>query len=283
MSRGISIFSRYYSFLGNHYPKLSDGVTILRLTHETRGKQVAEYIGAKFNPKNGYENDLCIHIKPTNLDKVGDGDYVDFSDSRRDLIDKLRSRPKIKVIAHSLCEHKYLKERLPNELVHISQQHLNWERDVRDRKGVTVGGYIGRPSRVAVKINREIEDRLKGIGIKWVNWFNWSSRQDAIDFYKNVDFLVIGGHGILDEMNFTAVPTKMINAASFGVPSIAYWRAGYEEFEGYYAHFQEKDDLLSEVERLKDESYYQDKSMKLMEKAEEYHLSNVAKLYLELK
>src|SRR3990167_7107951 len=37
---------------------------VMRVSSMIRGDQIAEYLGAKVNPTEGYENDICIYIKP---------------------------------------------------------------------------------------------------------------------------------------------------------------------------------------------------------------------------
>lgn len=273
----ISIFAKP-SFLGIHYPKLVKNPSILRLSGEIRGKQIADYIGAKFNPRSGYKKDLCIFIKGYQIDKAKDGDYVDFSDAKfEELAPKIR--PELNIIAHSQYAYEYLKARLPNKIVLIPQQHINWKNDTRIKNNPLVGGYIGRPSNISVEIQNEIKDALKSVGIEFKVAFEWASRQDAIDFYKKIDFLVLGGYGKLPSDLWQITPTKMINAASFGIPSIAFMRLGYKEFEGYYTQFKTMDDLLTEVEKLKDENYYTTYSERIKEKAKEYHISRIAQLY----
>ena len=278
----ISFFAKH-SFLANQRLPNSNDLTIVRLSSEIRAKQIAEYIGGKYNPKGGYENDVCIYIKPGNLDRVRDVDYVDFSDGLyTGLIEKLKQRPKIRILAHSTYLYKYLKERLPNEIIYLPQQHLNWERVKRERKGMTTGGYIGSSSSISIKMNTALKEALAKMGMDYVMCYNWRSREDAINFYKQIDFLVIYGYGNSDEYNPCAQPTKMINAASFGIPSLANWQVGYEEFEGYYMRFKTMDDLAGEVQKLKDENYYNKYAKRIINKAEEYHIDNIAKQYERL-
>jgi len=278
----LSFFAKH-SFLANQrFPKSKD-LTIVRLSSEIRAKQIAEYIGGKYNPKDGYENNTCVYIKPGNVDRIRDTDYVDFSDGLyTGLLEKLKQRPQIKVLAHSTHLYKYLKDRLPNEIIYLPQQHLNWERAKRDRKEVTTGGYIGSSSSISIKLNTEVKEALEKIGMDYVMCYNWRSREDAINFYKGIDFLVVYGYGNSDKNNPCAQPTKMINAASFGIPSFASWQVGYEEFEDYYMRFKTMDDLVEEVQKLKDNIYYDKYAEKIIKKAEEYHISKIAELYKKL-
>ena len=278
----ISIFAKR-GFLGNHYQNLVKGNTILRLSGETRGAQVADYIGAKLNPASEYENDVCIFLKGYRFELAKDGDYVDFSDETIDhLAPKLIARPKVNVIAHSQYAFEYLKPKLPNKVVCIPQQHINWENAGREKNKNLVAGYIGRPSHISVEIQNEIKETLKSIGVEFIIGFEWETREDSIEIYKKMDVLVIGGYGKLPSDLWQITPTKMINAASFGIPSLSFMRVGYKEFDDYYTQFKTMDDLVMEIGKLKDDGYYTAYSDRIKEKAKEYHISKIAELYTAL-
>jgi glycosyltransferase involved in cell wall biosynthesis len=245
-----------------------------------RGKQIADWMGWKYNPKEGFENDLRIYIKPRTLDKVRDSDWVDVSDGEW-LVEHLKARPKINIITHSLKTYEILKEELPNKIVWISQQHLNWERDKRNRNEMNTCGYIGHPNELAFKICNRMDEKIKSIGWNFVSCFDYKTREDAAAFYKKIDLLVIPDLSPWKDPPYKT-PTKLINAASFGVPSVAYPTEGYQEFEGYYVRAKDLDEMAIEVQKFKDENYYNEWSEKIIKKAEEYHISNVAKRYCNL-
>jgi hypothetical protein len=275
----ISIFARP-CFLGED-SSIKSGLYPFRLSSRIRGEEIAEYLGAKYNPTSGYENDLCIYVKPRTLDSVKDGSYVDFADGDY-LIKLLEDRPKIKVIAISQYSYELLKEKLKNEIVFIPHHHINFEKTLREKKGITTGGYIGKPSSAAYSVNDEIKKRSKEIGLDFITCFNFENRQDAVDFYKQIDFLLIGDFGFYDAYYPFSQPTKMINAASFGIPSIASWRIGYKEFEGNYVQIKNMDELMVELKKFKDENYYNNWSNKIIEESEKYHISRIAELYKQL-
>lgn len=243
-----------------------------RLGSEIRGRQIAEYLGAKYNPTE-FENDLCIHVKPRNFDKVKDGDWVDVSDGNK-IPKRLKIRPKVKAIFHTQYLYEHFKD-LPNEKIWISQQHLNWEEAKRDRIEITTCGYIGGISSVAKKMYSEIGARLKEIGFDFITCFNYKTRQDAVDFYKKIDILVIG----LWPDNIYKTPTKIINAASFGIPAIAQRYVGYKEIEGNYVPIKSIDDIVKEATKFKDKIYYKEWSDRIIKMAEKYHIKKVAKRY----
>lgn len=273
----ISIFTRP-SYIGNRYPEHTKESSVLRVSARIRGDEIAEYLGAKLNPTSGYENDVCIHVKPKGLEKVRDGHWLDYLDGKNMAL-LLKERPQIKVIAASQSSFKHLKANLQNEVFLIPQHHINFERTKRERREITIGGYIGSPSPEAFKMYDGIKFRLKEIGFDFLTCFNFKTRQDAIDLYKSIDLFIIG---VWKEKNTNKMPTKVINAASFGIPSIAYPLKGYEDIEGYYVPARNIEELLVEVEKFKDKDYYNEWSKKVWEMSEKYHIDQIAGLYREL-
>lgn len=250
------------------------------LSSRIRGGQISEYLGARLNPTSGYEGDVCIYVKPKSLDIVRDGDWVDFLDGDNNQVARLRDRPKVNVIAASQCSYDCLKEYLTNEIVLIPHHHLNWEKIKRERKDISIGGYIGSPSPEAFKMYAEIKTELKKIGFDFVTCFDYKNRNDAVNLYRQVDLFIIGPWVGDDSPH--KIPTKIINAASFGIPTIAYPLRGYKEIEGYYVQARNVSEVLVEVEKFKNRDYYDAWPNKIIEMAEKYHISVIANLYKKL-
>ena len=119
------------------------------------------------------------------------------------------------------------------------------------------------------------------MGMKWVTCFNYKTRKDAIDLYKKIDILVIGAWDLGDP-NPHRIPTKIINAASFGIPSVVYPLDAYKEIKGYFIGAGNMKQLISGVEALRDKKYYKRLSEKVARMAEGYHISKIAELYRKL-
>ena len=84
-----------------------------------RGKQVAEYLGARLNPKE-VRDEVCIYVKFQPPEDFPKNSYLDVIDEPR-RIGWLRDHPKMKVIASSLSGYEYLTDVLENEVVLIPQ------------------------------------------------------------------------------------------------------------------------------------------------------------------
>lgn len=278
----ISIFARKYFIAEDEDAEISTEPYLHRGTSLIRGEQVAQFLGAKYNPASGYENDIRIYIKPKSLDHINDGGYIDVSDSGDFIIELLKKRPKLKLIASSLATYEYLKERLPNKIVLIPEHHCNFERAVRTRGEVATGGYVGTPNAFILGMNPEIEKRLAKIGLKFIAYYYFKNRQDLVGFYKEIDFQIIPHFGYFDDSTIYRTPTKMINSASFGIPTISVRKSGYKEWEGNYIPAHDIDSLIKEAKKLKNKDYFEGWSKKIIKAAEPYHIENIAKLYRQL-
>ena len=273
----ISIFA-LDSYIGHSYAKNSPE-SVRRLSSRIRGEEIAQYLGAKYNPTEGFENDVKIYVKPRNLDVISDGSYVDFLDGEFKDYWLIR-RPKIKVIAASLYSYECMKKRLPNEIFLVPSHHLNFDRIRRERKEIKVCGHIGVPSPVAFKKFDEIKERLNGIGMDFVIEYFFKTKQDALNLYKQIDIFICGDWDGLDHPY--KIPTKIINAASFGIPCVAYPMMANKELEGYYLPARNIEEMLAGVEKLKDETFYNQMVEKIVPMAEDYHISKIANEYRNL-
>jgi len=252
-----------------------------RISSIVRGKQIADYIGGKFNPKEG--EGLGIHLKPLKMDRVKDGDYVDVLDDTAvhiklgTLLGRVAKRPKVNVIAMTSAHKEWLERLLPNKIVHIPHQHMNFERIRSERHKQLTCGYIGTYVGRHEELCNALETQLARGGIKFVSLFTYPSREDIIKFYQSIDIQVIPMFGYL-----TNVPQyhekKIVDAMSFGIPTITEEKLGYRDVNGYYIKVNSMSELVSEAVKLKDGW----DAERLITKAEDYHISNIAEKYKAL-
>lgn len=273
----ISIFAKPPYLLTD----ASGGNFLQRVSSRVRGEEIAQYLGAKLNPKSGYENDVCIYVKPQSVNHIKDGDYVDILDDPHSL-PLLKTRSGIKVIAMSQSHFEFLKTQLNNELFLIPHHHVNFERVLRTRKKITTCGYIGASFSHHHHIHNRVKEQLAKIGLKFIPLFHYQTRQDIMSYYKKIDIQIIGYFDYFNNSPYRH-PTKIINAASFGIPTIAAKILGYKEIENYYVPVENMADLVREVKKMKDKTYYNAWSDKIRKKAEKFHIAKIAKLYKNLK
>lgn len=276
-SRDISIFAKPASFRRTRtlpHPHLVRGSSLIR------GEQMAAWLGCKLNPTSGYENDVCIHVKPPGLDRIRDGDWVDVMDGDPGAISGwLNGRPKVNVITFSKLTDEQFRRRVGNNMVLIPQHHCNFDREMRSRKEVSTAGFIG--GEIGFDYSFDLMREMFGvIGLDFLVRCRYRTREDVVDFYRKIDIQVVWSHSSYRLQ--PKAPLKVVNAASFGIPTVALPPVCYWEVDGHYIGVDGIDGLLGELYKLKNHHYYGAWANRIVPWAEEYHISRIAELYRKL-
>ncbi len=255
---------------------------LLRVSSMIRGDQIADQIGAKFNPTSGYEKDICIYVKPTLGDlKLEGRPYLDIVDGW-DLIPFVSKHPELGVIACSKADYETISKAVKNKVVLIPQHHCNYDRIVRTRNEVTRVGVIGTAGAFPF-LPKGLKEELTKRGMELLEFSRFFSRQDIIDFYMKIDVQIIWRSYMKDGKIHLSNPLKIVNASSFGVPTIALDEPTFKEMEGCYIPVDTLDEFLTALDRLRGDPFlYNEYRDRCISKAEEYHVSNIAKLYQQL-
>lgn len=254
-----------------------------RVSSIVRGEQIAAFMGnARLNPTSGYENDVCIyvkpHIKPGNEFKFEKRSYIDIHEAI-DLVGTLNKYPEVGVIAYSDLAFELLKKHLKNEVVLIPHHHLNFERIKRNRDKILKVGTTGSPE-AENYIPEIIREGLKKRGIKLEVYTNFYPRMSVSRFHESIDIHLHWRPFLKRKLS---CPFKIINAASFGVPTLALDEPSFKEVEGCYIGVKTAEEWLDALDRLiADPELYETMTEKCLETAEKYHIDNIAKLYEEL-
>lgn len=273
------------SFFAKQPNRARDG-HLQRVSTIIRANQIAEYIGAKLNPQKGYKKDVVIYVKPhvkpgNDLVFEGKFPYLDICDSP-DLYLLARKHPDVPVISASEYNYKLLKRILPNEIINIPQQHCNFERIKKSRDGITTVGCIGTVPAFAL-LPKGFKEALAERRIELLEFSKFFSRQDVINFYMKIDIQIIWRPNFDYSKEILMNPLKLQNSAAFGVPTIAYDEPVFKEMKGCYIPVHTLDEFLTELDNLRENpALYWKISKRCLKKAEEYHIENIAKLYLDL-
>lgn len=251
------------------------------LTPYLRGVQVAEYLGAKLNPINGYENDICILVKKLVRRFPCKDLFVDVVDGLG-FLPRLYQRPYIGIIASSKVSYNYFTENFKNRVVLIPHHHCNFERKLRNRPSVSVAGYIGGYLTFQ-PFEDEIREKLKSIGIDLLFCHEFRRRWQVMDFYNKIDVQVIWRVMAEPWVNHKN-PLKISNAGSFGIPTVAFPEKNFvAEYDGCFIPANTIDELVKGVALLKNNpgsyGYY---SRLAQDRAENYHIEHIAPLYQRL-
>ena len=255
---------------------------LMRVSSIIRGVQVAGYLGCKLNPKEGYENDTCIYVKPhvpTGWDFKFEGKpYLDIVDGWG-LTPMMKMHPEVPIIVISKMDQEILSRFMPNKLIFIPQHHINFERVPRIRNEIKNVGIIGTAGAFPY-LPGELKNRLADVGMKLFEFSKFDVRTDIVKFYQSIDLQLVWR----PYRKRLGNPLKLVNASSVGVPTIALQEEYFDrEFGGLYFPVHTLEELLSTIGGLKaNPDVYEDYSHRLLIKSEEYHIENVAKLYRAL-
>ena len=255
---------------------------LLRVSSMIRADQVAEYLGAKLNPKRGYKNDVCIYVKPHvksggDFKFEGKRSYLDIIDGWA-LLPILGKHLEVSIIACSKQDYLNLSNIMPNKVVFIPQHHCNFERVKRPSSVIKTVGVIGTSGAFDF-LPIGLREALMERDISLLEYSKFFSRQDIIDFYKQIDIQMVWRPYQMKLSN----PLKIVNAASFGIPTIALDEETFKEMKGCYLPVKTLDEFLETLDDLKTyPSLYELASERCLIKAEEYHIENIAKLYEQL-
>ena len=252
-----------------------------------RGEQIADLLGGKKNPESGFENDICVYVKILPPENPPKHSYLDVDDAPR-AVTYLKEHPEVGVIATSDYSNRYLSRELNREdIVTIPHAHCNYERWVRPDREVKIIGIIGSKTSFQYDI-MNFRQRLKEIGLELsYNEDYWKtyqySREKVCEFYKFIDVQVVWRPKMYAPTFKN--PNKLVNAGSFGIPTISYPEDNFLAEWG--DNFIQADTIdymiwLCNFLRAKEDAYNL-WSKKALVKAEECHKDNIIELYRGLK
>lgn len=254
-----------------------------RVSSIVRGEQIAAYMGnARLNPPSDYENDTCIYVKPHikhgnpfNFEKKS---YIDIHEAI-DLVDVLNRYSEVGVIAYSDLAFETLSKLVKNEVVLIPHHHVNFERTERKRDKIVRIGTTGS-AEAWNYIPDVIKDGIKERGLKLELYSEFYPRTAVARFHESIDIHI---HWRAWLNRPLSCPFKIINAASFGVPTIALDEPSFKEVEGTYIGVKTAEEWLEALDRLiANPEEYEAMANKCLEVSEKYHIDNISKLYEEL-
>ena len=255
---------------------------VMRVSSLIRGDQIAEYLGASINPQSIHENDINIYVKPM----VRKGDdftfegkaYLDIIDGAN-LAQVAHKHPELGVIVCSQADYKIMSKELPNnKIMLIPQHHCNFERNQRQSLSIKTVGVIGTKGAFPY-LPQGLKEALAERGIELLEFSKFFSRGDIIDFYMNIDVQIVWR----PYKKILSNPLKLVNAASFGIPTIALDEKAFWELKGSYIPVGTLEAILGALDSLRnDPKLYNSYSMECIEQSERYHISKIAKLYEQL-
>ena len=260
-----------------------------------RGEQTADFLGGKKNPTEGYKNDICIYVKIIPPEGHPKHSYSDVDDSPK-AAEYLKTHPELGVIAISETAKDFLNKFLNrNDVVFIPHQHVNFERRLRPDRPVKTVGIIGSAITAFQYPVKPFRKELAKMGLElkfeqdyWNTYKSTPEREmrlNVADFYYSIDIQL----GWRPRVVFRSMapfqnPNKLGNSSSFGIPMVAYPEPSYvREWDGCFVPANTIEEVFLQIKKLKDDPvFYKDIAAKALKRAEDYHIDNIAKLYLNL-
>lgn len=253
-----------------------------RVSSIIRGEQMAAYmLNARLNPASGYENDVCIYVKPhvpVNEDFKFEGDaYLDILDGYG-LVPVLQKHPEVPVIVFSDLDVETLSRVVKNKIICIPHHHVNFDRIKRERNKVKKVGIIGTEFAFQ-QVPNEIKEGLAKRNMQYLEYSTFYPRQSVVDWYRQIDLCLVWR----PYQKHLSNPFKIVNAGSFGVPSICLDEPAFKEVEGCYMPVNSLEEFFKTLDEVRTmPEMYQHYADKCLEKMEEYHIENIAKKYQAL-
>lgn len=255
---------------------------VMRVSSMIRGDQIADYLGANLNPIEGYENDVCIYVKPMvrkgdDFEFKGRSNYLDIIDGHN-LGQLAEKHPEIGVITCSQSDYETMSKVIPNKIYLIPQHHCNFERKRKKTTEIRRIGVIGTTGAFPF-LPDGLKEELAKRDIELVEFSKFFKRQDIVDFYSSIDLQIVWR----PYKKLLSNPLKIVNASSFGIPTLALDEPTFKEVDGCYAPVKDLEGLLAVLDKLRTNmGMYDAVSEFCFLSAEKYHIENIAKLYREL-
>jgi len=216
--------------------------TLRRVSTTIRGEQMAAYMqNARLNPTSGYKDDVCIYVKPhvkRHQDFNFEGHaYLDILDGF-DLIHLLKKHEEVPVIVFSDIDAETMSQYVKNRVVVIPHHHVNFEKTIRNREGITKVGVIGSPGAFPF-IPKEIKEGLAKRNIELIEQSVFYPRMSVVHFYAQIDLQIVWRpymkqHYAQKPFTMLANPFKIVNTSAFGIPTIALDEPPFQEMSGCY-------------------------------------------------
>jgi len=255
-----------------------------------RGYQIAKRLGAKCDPDKLIVDEMTIFVKTFDEQLIAQlkNVYLDINDS--DVALPLVSvLPHTKVIAISKLAKDYISSRVRNKVVIIPEQHCNFENIRRDlARPKKVVGYVG--SKFCFDLDTdELTKMLHEKGLEFQVLFCddiYVTRKEVCDFYKTIDIQVCFR---LPRLVANMPPElkndlKIKNAASFGIPTVAYPELSYRKLAaGVFIPAMSLQEVVEKCHQLKVGADMYAYYVKMgYEYSEQSHIDRIAHLYEEL-
>jgi len=254
------------------------------ISSKHRGDQIAEQLGDDF--MQNCKNDTVVFLKtyvPEIAAKYSNA-YIDMMDSNVFLYQQDDIAPHVKFIVNSDVAFNYVRWRTDRDIVIIPDSHINFENYVRDCPSeIKTVGYVGNIHRLDADLE-DLHTRFAAVGIEFKSLIMetaYYSREYVCDFFKGLDVNI----SFCKHRNLYNMPPelkshpKIVHAASFGIPTIAYPEAGFMGANCWEPVRSLNEMVDSAVSLRSDMGGYKMLRARCLAYAKNYHVKTVAEKY----
>ena len=245
---------------------------------------MADCLGGRLDPTEGYENDVCVYLLGFHHEPEPEYAYYDVMDCGYARLSRIRGRTKGGIIAVSRAQHREFLEAFPGRQIHlIPHHHCNYENEKRPERPVRTVGCCGGDGAVQWPHYR-IEAWLQSMDLKWSITNEYLRRERVVDFYKTIDIQFVWRpthkRGIAAHTN----PLKLSNAGSFGIPTVCFPEPAFTaEWVNGCIYAENMTEAMRKIRQLaEDAAWYEEMSQRAKRAAAGYHISRIAECYRAL-
>ena len=213
--------------------------------------------------------------------------FIDIVDSHG-TIDGIKRSEHLKnanIIAIGDLAYNYLSNELrSHKIIKIPEHHCNFENAVRDSsKKVDTVGFCGYPYNLHIDVGL-LERMLGAVGYRVLLLTDMQNvtREAICDFYKQIDIQICYRRDVGACVPQLKNPLKVINAASFGVPTVTYLEPSYVECKDIIVLADDIYGMAKGIISFTDDSKYNEMSEKCIEFARDYHIDKIVSKYKEI-
>jgi len=119
--------------------------------------------------------------------------------------------------------------------------------------------------------------------IRLIEFSQFFTRQDIVNFYQDIAIQIVWRPYIDEKRIKLFNPLKLVNAASFGIPTIALEERAFVEMKGYYFPVGTIEEFIAQLDELQTSpTLYEDYAQRCIQKSENYHIDNISRMYQQL-
>lgn len=228
----------------------------------------------------------CSPLKDPVLDKCKV--FIDVVDSHGTFkaIKKYKHLKDVRVISIGDVANDYIHSELrgSHSIYKIPEQHCNFENVIRPKeRSVNVVGFCGYDYNFHLD-EKLLQKMLNALGYDLIMKTDMqdATRESICSFYEQIDIQVCYRRDVGLCVPLLKNPLKVINAASFGVPTVSFLEPSYKECQSIITTATDIYDMVKGIAAFTDKDVYDKAAEKCIEFAKDYHIDKIVKKYREV-